>query len=97
MLKKDWLRLPNIQADILFWDEHVYAVTFKDMYYVLRMSGKEIEIPSNYTIIKGINFTATLTKIKLNVKIKKVNIDDQVLRNVVLEYVKNVLKEYGFL
>lgn len=96
MLKLDKVRLPNIEGNILIYDDGFYSISVDNMWYILRTGGEEIEVPTDYALRNTFGFLPTLTKLKMKFKIKKVdNITEDVLRRVVLDYTKDVLREYN--
>ena len=91
------IRLKTIEGDVLIWDEEVYTVKLLDFNYIVRFGGKEVFIPSHYSVRQYTNVLGTLVKLNGNTYVKTIKIDENVLRDCVFSYVKSLLKEYNLL
>jgi len=97
MHKLPALKIKNLVGDVLVWDEDLYVVSIDKLWYVLRCGGKEYTILSDYVNKPTVGMIVTLTKLKLDFDVKKVQISEDVLRKCVLDYTKTILRKYGLL
>ena len=84
-------------ADLLTYVDGFYMVKVEGLWYGLRFGRDIREVPINYTLKYTGRGKPMIEYVKADLKIKKVNIPEEVLRSVVLTYVKRTLKSYGFL
>jgi len=85
------------EGDLLVYEDRFYILSIHGIWYGLRLGSKEFEIPYSYSKGNYGRSKPLLQYIKAKVKVRKVNIDEDVLRSVVLDYVKKTLRRYGFL
>jgi len=84
-------------GDLIFFEDRIYTLKYKDIYYKILTSGKEKLIPMWYSgsypprpigILKGLMFEA---------EVKAVNIDEAMLRRLLFHEVVKTLKQYKLL
>lgn len=84
-------------GDLLIFDDSLYSLTNKQLWYIIQNGSKKLQIPSFYEAKYNAPYLGVLTGLKADNEIKKVEVDEDVLRSVVLAYTKKILTDRGIL
>jgi len=94
VLKTDDIGLKALPYELLIFDEKLYGVTLHDAKYVI-VDGSEIkEIPAAYSPDMVKSRRPEIVQVKAKIQLKKLDIDEDTLRQAVLRYTIKKLEEY---
>jgi len=84
-------------GDLLIYTDRMYTLWFEGLWYGVLMKGNRRYIPSHYSGVYPPRPIGLLETIKCKVRIAPVDIEEDLLRKLVFEDVKQTLREYGLL